>query len=273
MLTILLMLVATIAPQIASTALQSSVVEHPNLAYAAEVAHQKHRLDLFAPSTARNAPVLIFVHGGDWHEQDRKAYSFLGRSFAAEGFVVVVPSYRLWPTVGGAQMADDIAQATAWTLRHAWEYGGKPNSVVLSGHSAGGHLVALISLDPKYLRKYGITLKVIRGVIAISGVDDLRYLGGPVVEGAFGRKQDDRWRLSPLRYVHRGAPPFEIVCARGEIRAFCSQARTFFLALRLYGVNALFYLGSGSHGSEIIAAAFPSDPLHARIVQFVKSHT
>lgn len=267
-----LLLVGTIVTQTHSVASKPSIVERRDLAYAADVAREKHRLDVFAPTGARNAPVVIFVHGGDWREHDRKDYSFLGRSLAGEGFVVVVPSYRLWPTVNGARMAYDIAHATAWTLQHAQEYGGKANSVILSGHSSGAHLVALVALDPQYLGKYHVSPAVIHGVIAISGIDDLRYLSGRVVYDTFGAVQDGRWNFSPLKYVRRDAPPFEIVCAQRDIPVLCSQAQIFFLKLRLYGASADFYMGSGNHNSEIIAAAFPADRLHLKIVQFVKAH-
>lgn len=265
-------LVGTIAALTHSVAPNPAIVERLDLAYATDVAREKHRLDVFAPARARNAPVVIFVHGGDWREHDRKDYSYLGRSLAGEGFVVVVPSYRLWPTVNGAQMADDIAHVTAWTLQHAHEYGGRTNSVILSGHSSGAHLVALVALDPQYLRKYHLSPAVIHGVIAISGIDDLSYLSGAVAYGAFGRTRNDRWNLSPLRYVSRDAPPFEIVCAQSDIPLLCTQARIFFLKLRLAGASAEFFMGSGNHNSEIITAGFPADRLHLKIVQFVKAH-
>ena len=248
------------------------IIERADIPYAADVPNGKHRLDVFVPSEARNAPVLIFIYGGDWHVHDRKDFSFLGRSLAAEGFVVVLPSYRVWPSANGSQMADDVARSIAWTVHHAHEYGGNPKSVILSGHSSGAHLAALIALDPQYLARYAIPTSVIDGVIAISGVEDLRPLNGAIVFGAFGHTPDQRWNFSPLKYVHRGAPPFTLVCAQGDVPIFFVQGLYFLVALRAAGGSADLSTAPGNHGTEIIAAALPSNPLHQRIVQFVRMH-
>jgi acetyl esterase/lipase len=267
-----LIAIAVIACHGLAAAAAPVVLERADVPYAADVPDGKHRLDVFAPSGARNAPVLIFIHGGDWHVHDRKDYSFLGRSLAAEGFVVVVPSYRLWPSANGLEMADDVARATAWTLHHARDYGGNPNSVILSGHSSGAHLAALIALDPQYLARYGIPTSAIHGVISISGIEDLRQLNGAVVFGAFGRTPDQRWSFSPLKYVHRGAPPFALVCAQGDPRLLCVQGLYFLVRMRMAGGVADYFMAPGNHGSEILAAASPANSLHQRIVQFVRTH-
>jgi len=255
-----------------ASAATPAIVERADIPYAADVPNGKHRLDVFAPAGARNAPVLIFIYGGDWHVHDRKDFSFLGRSLAAEGFVIVLPSYRSWPSANGSQMADDVARAAAWTVHHAREYGGNPNSVILSGHSSGAHLAALIALDSQYLARYAIPTSAIHGVIAISGVEDLRALSDAVIPGAFGHTPDQRWNFSPLKYVHRGAPPFALACAQGDAPVFFVQGLYFLVALRAAGGSAEFFTAPGNHGTEIAAAALPSNPLHQRIVQFVRMH-
>ena len=100
-------------------------------------------------------------------------YPLLGNRFAKLGIGVVIPSYRLMPKSPHPAQIEDTAAAFAWVYKNIAQYGGDPNRIYLAGHSAGGHLVALLALDPKYLNKYEIPLDAIKGVAAISGVYDV----------------------------------------------------------------------------------------------------
>jgi acetyl esterase/lipase len=133
----------------------------------------KHRLDLFVPEGLKDAPVLIFVHGGGWTSGDKNLYSFIGRAFAEQGFVTAVINYRLSPQVQHPAHIEDVARAFAWVYRNIAQYGGNPEKIFVMGHSAGGHLVALLALDEKYLQAHGLTLAAIKGAIPISGIYDV----------------------------------------------------------------------------------------------------
>lgn len=170
-------------------------------------------------------------------------YSYLGRSFAREGFVVVIPSYRLYPNASGQDMASDVADAIAWTVAHAPEYGGKQHSVILSGHSAGAHLAALVALDSQYLRAAHVPESDIAGVIPISGPDDLRRLVMPAVTAAFGKTPQERFEYSPLEHARAHAPPFEVICAQHDMGLLCDQGQALASALRTAGSSALFFSG------------------------------
>jgi acetyl esterase/lipase len=98
----------------------------------------KHRLDLFVPEGLKDAPVLIFVHGGGWTSGDKNLYSFVGRAFAEQGFVTAVINYRLSPQVQHPAHIEDVARAFAWVYRNIAQYGGNPEKIFVMGHSAGG---------------------------------------------------------------------------------------------------------------------------------------
>ena len=119
----------------------------------------KHKLDIYVPKGKTNAPVLFFVHGGAWKSGDRSNYVPLGNRYAREGVITVVPSYRLAPKHPHPAQIEDVAAAFAWTVRHIAEYGGDTNRIYAAGHSAGGHLVALLGLDGDYLAKYQLSPK------------------------------------------------------------------------------------------------------------------
>lgn len=141
----------------------------------------RHTLDVFAPKDvpADKAPVVFFVHGGSWMAGDknfRGTYRNIGRALARGGVVAVLINYRLSPGVKHPEHIRDVARAFAWVHRHIDRYGGDPTRIILSGHSSGAHLAALLAADPSYLEAKELKLdaaaarKGIRGVVPICGV-------------------------------------------------------------------------------------------------------
>jgi arylformamidase len=132
-------------------------------------------LDIF-PTAARNAPVLVFVHGGYWRTLDKSDCSFIAPAFTAAGALVVVPNYALCPAVSIEHIALQTAQAVAWAWRHAAEHGGDPSRLALVGHSAGGHLAAMM-LSCRF-KELGDDLPAqpLAGALSISGLYDLEPL-------------------------------------------------------------------------------------------------
>ncbi len=102
-----------------SQTLDPGIVAVRDIPYTAEpVDSAKQALDVYHQESAKNAPVLVFVHGGAWVRGDRKQYPFLANRFAREGYVVVVPSYRLSPKFVHPAHIEDVASAVAWTFRN-----------------------------------------------------------------------------------------------------------------------------------------------------------
>ena len=144
--------------------------------YAADSALQA--LDVFAPKGAVDRPVVLFVHGGAWMFGDKDMlglYRGVGRFFARHGAVAVCINYRLVPLVKHPDQIKDVARAFAWARAHARDYGGDPDRILLCGHSAGGHLAALLATDDAYLKDPEFKLKAedraaLKGVMAVSGI-------------------------------------------------------------------------------------------------------
>jgi acetyl esterase/lipase len=136
----------------------------------------RHRLDLFLPNGCANYPVVMLVHGGAWMLGDKSCcglYSSVGEFLASQGVGVVMPGYRLSPWVKHPEHVKDVARAFAWTKAHAAEYGGDPDRLFLAGHSAGGHLVALLATDDAYLKAEGLSTADVKGVVGVGGVYDI----------------------------------------------------------------------------------------------------
>ncbi len=224
----------------------------------------KHQLDLYLPKDAARFPVFVFVHGGFWTAGDRARYRAVGYRFAQAGIGVVIPSYRLMPAHKHPAQMEDVAAAFAWTVNHITSYGGDGKRIYLGGHSAGGHLAALLALDSRYLGEHGLTPASIRGVVAISGVYDVRAFLG------FGLTPSGRRDASPLEHVATGAPPFLLTYCQWDYAGLALQARKFAAALRAAGDSArLVRVPGKNHVTEILSVAKPGDPTVAAVLDFI----
>jgi len=157
-------------------------------------------------------------------------------------------------------------------VRHVAEYGGDTNRIYLGGHSAGGHLAALLTLDPRYLKAHQLSAKNIRGTIALSGVVDLAE--GDSQASVFGRDKQNRRDASPLFHIQSLAPPFLISYCQWDYPTLPAQARVFHAALQKAGVVArLVFVSRESHISEMISITHDDDPTANAILRFVGSTT
>lgn len=129
-------------------------------------------LDVF-PATRRDAPVLVFMHGGYWRTLDKADFSFVAATFVAAGAMVVVPNYSLCPSVTIDTIAVQTAHALAWVHRHAEPYGGNASRTVVAGHSAGGHLAAMMLACDGACLAPDLPQRLTRRAISISGLYDL----------------------------------------------------------------------------------------------------
>jgi arylformamidase len=139
------------------------------------------RLDVFSPpprprtqkAPGPGAPLLVFVHGGWWRSLDKSDHSFIAPALTAAGAVVIVPNYALCPGVGMEEIALQMARSLAWCWRHAEELGADPKRISVAGHSAGGHLAAML-LSAQW-RRMGDDLPadLVKAALSISGVFDL----------------------------------------------------------------------------------------------------
>lgn len=222
----------------------------------------KHKLDLYLPKDRKNFPVLVFLHGGAWRTGDRSMYVAVGNRFAKKGIGVAIPSYRLMPRNPHPAQIEDAAAAFAWVYRNIAQFGGDPSRIYLAGHSAGGHLAALLALDDAYLSKQGVPVSAIRGVAAISGVYDVGAIKDFAAAGP---------DASPIQHVHSGAPPFLVTYCQWDYYGLPLQARQFAAALKKsFDAVDLEYIRGQGHISEIIHVVKDDDPLAQAILKLIQ---
>lgn len=173
------------------------------------------KLNIFEPTNKSvSAPVLIFIHGGNWNSGNKDTYNLLGRNFARKGVVTVIPDYTLSPKANYDDMAKEVAAVIKWVQANIKSYHGDVNQIYVTGHSAGGHLAALAVMNPKY----GIDEKSIAGIILndAAGLDMNNYLEQypPTTKDdylATWTADPAKWKdASPIYFLNKNTPPFLI---------------------------------------------------------------
>ena len=163
----------------------------------------RHLLDLYLPQNKKDFPTVVFIHGGGYQRGDRSLGHNLGVVLANHGVAVASISYRLFPQVKHPGQIQDVARAFAWVKSHIAEYGGAPARVHVCGHSAGGHLAALLGTDGSYLAAEHLKPLDIASVLAISG----GYRINPIRKDVFG-DEAGMAAASPFAHITADHPPY-----------------------------------------------------------------
>lgn len=232
------------------------------------------QLDVWAPSakSTEKRPVLIFFYGGGWAKGDRAAYGFAAKAFAAKGFIVVVPDYDKVPQVRFPIFVKQGAEAIKWTRDNIERFGGDPDRITLSGHSAGAHIAAMLTLDSHYLADIGVDPGIIRATVGLSGPYDFYPFDKKRSIDAMGQ-----WprplETQPVTYARKDAPPMMLITGTDDVTVRPRNAQS--LNRKLLGVGApvklVEYPGQG-HEDIVMALSKPfrgKAPVLANSVAFL----
>jgi len=165
----------------------------------------RRMLDVYVPRrpAAGPRPVIVFFYGGGWHSGERAGYAFVGRALAARGFVTVIPDYRLVPEVHYPAFVEDGAAAVRWAEAHVGSYGGDPSRLVLTGHSAGAYIAAMLAVDDRWL---GAERRAVRGFVGLAGPYDFAPFDVAESQAAFGQWPRPE-ETQPVTWAGAGDPP------------------------------------------------------------------
>jgi arylformamidase len=230
---------------------------------------QRQTLDLYLPETAvRKPPLVVFIHGGFWTLSDDEYQ--IGAAFAEallpSGVAVALVRYRLAPATAHPGQAQDIAAAVAYLIRSAEKYGYDAKRIYLAGHSAGAHLAALVALDGSYLSAQSLSPRSLAGVLAFSGIYDLRRSAETAeqqklaVQQAFGDNPQKLAAASPATHARADAPPFLILGAENDFPGFLVDGRRFAESLRKAGHKQVGQLVLPDHDHFSLVQSIAQDP-------------
>ena len=228
----------------------------------------KHKLDLYLPKGQKDYPVIVYAHGGGWTRGDRKNAEKLGQTFARFGIGFVSVGYRL--NAKHPAHIQDVARAFAWVQKNIAKHGGKPDQLYISGHSAGGHLAALLATDESYLQAEKLSLGNIKGAIPISGV----FRIGTRLKNVFGDDAEVVKKASPIYQVNGKHPPFLLLSGDKEAAGLGKQAEEFNEVLQKARVeSSSLAVKDRDHGTIVRNIPNDNDPTTQAILVFVARHS
>lgn len=233
-------------------------------------------LNIFSPKKTKLKPVIIFIHGGYWDQGNKNIYGFLGRNFSRKDVVTVIPSYTLSPDGNYDTMAKEVAAAIKWTYKNIEKHNGDPQQIFLMGHSAGGHLIALASTNPKYLENS----KMIKGVVLndAAGLDMYSYLkqSPPTQNHNFKvtwTENEANWKeASPIYYLSENTPPFLIYLGSKTFPSIINQNEGFVQKLKQYQPNIEINLIEKKHVPMMRQFISPWNKCYEEIILFINSN-
>jgi acetyl esterase/lipase len=263
--------------------LQGCVIsKHKDITYLLADTHsgaEEMKLDVFSPKISKDKKdVLIFLHGGGWNKGDKSTYSFFGKRLARKGIVSVIINYPLSPKANYNDMAIAAAKSVKWVKENINQFGGDSSRVFISGHSAGGHLAAVVSVEEKYFDSLKLK-NPIKGTILIdaAGLDMNKYLTDEEVLGkttymdAFTKDHTIWKEASPIYHLHEGIPPMHIYVGGKTYPNIRESNDRFQKELLKYSTRVDYKIVPHKHHVPMIFQFYNSlNPLYKEILKFMK---
>ncbi|WP_134090690.1 alpha/beta hydrolase [Olivibacter sp. XZL3] len=211
------------------------------------------KLDIYYPVNKKGVATVIWFHGGGLTGGEKE----VPEALKEQGIVVVGVGYRLSPKVEGKEIIEDAAAATAWVFKHIEEFGGNENLIFVSGHSAGGYLGMMLTLNKAYLTKYHIDANQIAGLIPFSGQTITHFTIRK--ERGIGEVQAVVDEYAPLFHVRADAPPLLLITGDRELELLGRYEENAYMArmMKLAGHKRTSLIELGGYGHDMTFPAFP----------------
>ena len=207
-------------------------------------------LDIF-PAKITSSPIHIFFHGGYWHSLTSRDFAFVAEGLVRNGITAVLVNYALCPTVNIDEIVRQSRAAVAWTYRNAETFGGNPERISVSGHSAGGHLTGML-LTAEWEKDYGLPVNLINGFLPVSGLFDLAPFPFSWLQPELQLTSEEVLRNSPLLLKPVYSPPVIVAVGADESQEFQRQSEVYAKYLQEYGVPVEYQLIPGKNHFNII---------------------
>lgn len=224
------------------------------------------KLDVFH-AREPGSPVLIFIHGGYWQRMDKSEHSFPASGFVPAGCAVVSVNYDLAPSVPMDEIVRQARAAVAWVCQNTEAIGGDPNQIYVAGHSAGGHLAAMV-VSAESLQDYIAPKGGIRGVCSISGLFDLEPMRFCYQNDVLALDEESARRNSPLHNIPLCGVSMIAAVGGGETLPFLYGTESYISAWKAAGNSGEALILPGLHHFEIVTQlADSSTPLSQAILR------
>lgn len=236
--------------------------------------HPRQRLDIYCPVAGDGpAPAVFFVYGGGWNSGTKHEYGFVGRAFAAAGFVTVIADYRLVPEVHFPTFLEDAGAALKWVDQHVDAFGGTAESLFLMGHSAGAYNAVMMGLDAQRFGGPDLAGRL-KGVVGLSGPYDFYPFDVRESIEAFSRTAAPEM-TQPVNLVHADMAP--LLLLHGAKDKTCLPRNSRALAARAHEMGAAVetkFYPNMDHAWVLLALFRPlrwQAPVFEHVVQFMRA--
>ena len=216
------------------------------------------RLDLCRPLQP-NAPVVVFIHGGYWQSLDKDHYAFAMEPLVTAGALVASINYALCPAVSLDALVHQVRTACAWVWRHVRLHGGNPDHIVVVGHSAGGHLATMMAATDWPAIANDLPRDLIKAVVAVSGVFDLRPLLCSSINLAVRLDAESARRNSSVLLEPTHGIQMSVVVGSTETAEFRRQSSSFAKAWLRYCGAVAYIETSGHNHFQVVEAMLEAD--------------
>ena len=249
---------------------ESDYTFQQNLSYYSETINASDKyiaercvLDLYFPNDKKGFPTVVWFHGGGLTGGNKS----IPEELKEKGIAVVAANYRLYPKIKAPVYIEDAAAAVAWVIKNIEDFGGDPDLVFVSGHSAGGYLASMVGLDKKWLKAHKVDADQIAGLIPFSG-HTITHFTVRKERGIPGTQPivDD---LAPLYHVRKDAPPLLLITGDREMEMMGRYEENAYLMrmMKVVGHPDTRLLEMDGYGHNMLVPAFP---LLVREVQRIK---
>ncbi len=207
-------------------------------------------LDIF-PAEKLCSPIHIFFHGGYWHSLTSRDFAFVAEGLVRNGITAVLVNYALCPSVSIDEIVRQSRAAAAWTYRNAEDFGGNPEQITVSGHSAGGHLTGML-LSTDWGKNYGLPPNLIKGFLPVSGLFDLKPFPFSWLQPKLLLTSEQVLRNSPVFLKPVYSPHVMVAVGADESHEFQRQSKNYTIFLQKHGVPAEYLSMPGKNHFNII---------------------
>ncbi len=223
---------------------------------------ERCRLDLYFPENKSNFPTVVWFHGGGLRAGNR----YIPEKLKNKNIAIAAANYRLYPKISCPAYIEDATAAVAWIFKNIQKYGGNPDLIFVSGHSAGGYLTSMIGLDKKWLAHHKIDANRIVGLIPFSGhtithftVREERGISGeqPIID-----------EFAPLFHVRSDAPPLVLITGDRNFELLGRYEENAYLMRMMKVVGhqstTLYELQGFDHGGMV-------EPAYLILLEYIKN--
>jgi acetyl esterase/lipase len=228
-------------------------------------------MDVYRPAQGQRLPTVVFFYGGSWKSGHRQWYRWVGEQLAREGMVVAIPDYRQWPQVRMEGFMQDSARAVAFVHEHAGQWQGDSHKLFVMGHSAGGHIAALLATDAHWLQAVDMQPQQLAGFVGLAGPYDFLPLKDPDYVDMFGHTAAEQRRSQPVNFVEGDEPAMLLLQGTDDHIVAPKNATSLADALRAKGeaVEVVMYPDTG-HVGLLLQLADRRSKVRDDAVRFIK---